>query len=65
MNLFDGSRDQERKAKPARPQEFAMTTNLVLFLVCAPMGLLVAIGAAIFAAALLPLASAVRGAAFA
>ncbi len=42
-----------------------MTTNLVLFIACAPMGLLVAIGAAVFAAVLLPLASAVHRAALA
>jgi hypothetical protein len=35
-----------------------MTTNLVLFLACAPPWLLVAIGAAMFAAVLLPLAPA-------
>lgn len=39
-----------------------MTTNLVLFLACAPTGLLAAIAAAIFAAVFLPFASAVRGA---
>ncbi len=35
-----------------------MTTNLVLFLTCAPLWLLVAIGAAMLALVLLPLASA-------
>jgi hypothetical protein len=62
VNLFEGSRDQEGKAGSAEPQELAMTTNLVLFLACAPTGLLAAIATAIFAAVLLPFASAVRGA---
>jgi hypothetical protein len=48
MNPFALWRDQERRGR-TEPQEPAMMTNLVLFLACAPLWLLVVIGAGMFA----------------